>query len=142
MILIYKIYKYTACFLPNKSYTCTMNREPNIHDTPPPTFEQLDESVANQRLTMHEIAVHVLLGMASELDEPSAAELKEAISHNEDIDELIGILETVQPGFAEAFDGRYASAIQAETRQAQATRREAQIELFRPELGRLVNNLA
>lgn len=118
-----------------------MNREPNIHDTPP-TFEQLDESVANQRLTMHEIAINVLLSMAGELDEPSAAELKEAISHNEDIDELIGILETVQPGFAEAFDGRYAAAIQAETRQAQARRREAQIELFRPELGRLVNNLA
>lgn len=118
-----------------------MNREPNINDTPP-TFEQLGEGVDNQRLTMHEIAIHVLLNMASELDGPSAAELKEVIDHGEDIDELIAILETAQPGFAEAFDSRYAAAIQAEAQQAQATRREAQIELFKHELGSLIDNLA
>ena len=119
-----------------------MNREPNISDNQL-TFNQLQGDIAeNQRLTMHEIAVDVLMGMASEFDTLVAAELKEAISHNDDIDDLIAIIETAQPGFAEAFDSRYAAAIQAEAQQAQVTRRETQIELFKHELGSLVDNLA
>lgn len=69
--------------------------------------------------------------MAGELNGPSAAELKEAISHDDDIDELIAILETALPGFAETFDSRFAAALmQAEAHYAQARHEETQLELF------------